>query len=143
MNAAKKSIINKKLYVYYGWAKINKIMKKESLMVIYTNDKAGPRVGKDGNDGVSKFMNIAYKRVQTEKEAEDAQYQNRIYTCYEIYMDSRNIKGSLEAALNENYKADQNNVSNRERDKIKSELRHIYIETHPGYKEPIRQLEIF
>lgn len=133
----------RKLYVYYGWAKLNKIMKKESLMIIYTNGVTGPRVGKDGNDGVSKFMNIAYKRKQTEEEAKDAQWHNRIYTCYEIYMDDRFIKGSLEAALNENNKADQNNVSKNERDKIKDILRRMYLETHPGYKEPVRQLEIF
>ena len=139
----KKDVTQKKLYVYYGWAKINKIMKKESIMVIYTNEETGPRIGKDGNDGVTKYMKIAYKREQTDKEAIDAQYHKRVYTCYEIYMDSPRIKGSLEAALEENFKADQNNVNIEERNKIRKALQYMYLEAHPKYKEPVHQLELF
>ena len=130
------------LSVYYGWTKINKVMKKESIMVIFMNDNPGPRVGKDGCDGVTRFMNVAYKRKQTDKEAEDAQYSNKIYTCYEIYMNDPRIQGSLEAALKENSDADQNNVSQSERDAISNELKNMYLASHPGYKEPLRQLEL-
>ena len=42
----------KLLPVYYGWAKINKIAKREALTVIFLNDTTGPRIGKDGYDGV-------------------------------------------------------------------------------------------
>ena len=131
------------LSVYYGWTKINKVMKKEAIMIIFMNDNPGLRVGKDGCDGVTRFMNVAYKRKQTDKEAEDAQYSNKIYTCYEIYMNDPRIQGSLEAALKENSDADQNNVSQSERDAISKALRLMYLTSHPGYKEPTRQLELF
>lgn len=131
------------LYVFYGWTKINKVMKKESIMVIFMNENPGPRVGRDGCGGVTRFMNVAYKRKQTDREAADAQYSNKIYTCYEIYMNDPHIKGSLEAALKENSDADKNNVSQSERDAISKALRLMYLTSHPGYKEPTRQLELF
>ena len=117
------------LSVYYGWTKINKVMKKESIMVIFMNENPGPRVGKDGFDGVTRFMNVAYKRKQTDKEAE--------------YMNDRHIQGSLEAALKENSDADQNNVSQPERDAISKALKEAYLLAHPGYREPRRQLSLF
>ena len=129
------------LSVYYGWTKINKVMKKEAIMIIFMNDNPGPRVGKDGCDGVTRFMNVAYK--QTDKEAEDAQYSNKIYTCYEIYMNDQRVQGSLEAALKENSDADQNNVTQSERDAISKALKEAYLLAHPGYREPRRQLSLF
>ena len=131
------------LSVYYGWTKINKVMKKESIMVIFMNENPGPRVGKDGCDGVTRFMNVAYKRKQTEQEAADAQRSIKIYTCYEIYMNDPHIQGSLEAALKENSDADQNNVSQSERDAISKALKEAYLLAHPGYREPRRQLSLF
>ena len=143
MKHRKPAASGKTLSVYYGWTKINKVMKKESIMVIFMNENPGPRVNKDGYDGVTRFMNVAYKRKQTDKEAADASCSNKIYTYYEIYMNDPHIKGSLEAALKENSDADQNNVSQSERDAISKALRLMYLTSHPGYKEPTRQLELF
>lgn len=142
MKHRKPAASGKTLFVYYGWTKINKVMKKESIMVIFMNENPGPRVGRDGYDGVTRFMNVAYKRKQTDKEAADAQCSNKIYTCYEIYMNDSHIKGSLEAALKENSDADQNNVSQSDRDAISRALRQMYLTSHPGYREPNRQLEL-
>lgn len=131
------------LPVYYGWAKMSKIAKREALVVIFLNDLAGPRIGKDGNDGVSRFIHICYKRLQTEAELKDARNCNRIYTVYNIFMDDKYINGSLKKALQANFGADSNNVSEPKRKEIQDKLRSGYLELHPDYREPIgyQQLE--
>ena len=48
-----------RLRVYYGWAKLNKVVKREALTVIFLNDDPGPRYNKDGYDGVSRYINVA------------------------------------------------------------------------------------
>lgn len=128
--------------VYYGWAKVNKIAKREALMVIFLNDHTGPRIGKDGTDGVSRFMHICYKRFQTEAEQKDSHNCNRIYTVYNIFMDDKHINGSLKKALQANFGADCNNVSESKRKEIQEKLRSGYLELHQGYMEPTcQQLE--
>lgn len=137
----------KALRVYYGWAKLNKVIKREALMVIYLNDSAGTRIGKDGSDGVSRFMTICAQRFQTNAEMNDAVNYNRIYTVYNIYLDDKKINGSLNAALVANFDADQNNVSKAERNAIKEKLREGFMRLHPNYQEPQShryiQLELF
>lgn len=140
-----KSIINMKvnlkvklLPVYYGWAKINKIAKREALTVIFLNDTTGPRIGKDGYDGVSRFIEICHMRYQTEAELTDARFANRVYTVYSIFMDDKHINGSLEAALRINFDADKNHVSENERRKIMEKLKVHYMSKHPNYKEPLK-----
>lgn len=128
--------------VFYGWAKLNKVMKREALMVIFLNDNPGPRINKDGKYGVTKYMNVVYERCQTSKEEADAKFNNRLYSVYNIFMDDRNVRGSLEAALKINNDADKNNVTQSERDAIRKALYDAYVECHRGYKEPTRQMEI-
>ncbi len=128
----------KLLPVYYGWAKVNKIAKREALVVIFLNDHTGPRIGKDGTDGVSRFMHICYKRLQTEDEQKDSHNCNRIYTVYNIFMDDKHINGSLETALRTNFDADKNHVSENERRKIMEKLKVQYMSKHPNYKEPLK-----
>lgn len=128
------------LPVYYGWAKLNKIQKREALMVIFLNDHPGPRVGKDGECGVTKWIVPVYKRWQTKAEMQDAASCNRMYTVYSIFMDDRKIKGSLTLALEANFNADKNHVSVSERNEIMEKLRNSYLENHIGYRETNIQL---
>lgn len=131
----------KKLKVYYGWAKLNKVMKREALMIIYLNDNPGSRIDKDIKEGVTRFMNVFYERWQTAKEVADADKCNRIYTAYQIFMDDKHINGSLETALHENMLADINNLSRKVLEDIKDKLRTGWLSLHPDYKEPgIKQL---
>ena len=132
----------KLLPVYYGWAKINKIAKREALTVFFLNDKTGPRIGKDGYDGVSRFIEICHMRYQTEEEMKDARSATRVYTVYSIFMDDKHINGSLEAALRKNFDADKNHVSEDERRKIMEKLKVHYMRKHPNYKEPKNQSKI-
>ena len=129
-----------RLPVYYGWAKINKVMKREALMVIFLNENPGPRVGRDGSDGVTKWIVPVYKRWQTQKEAEDGKNCIKMYTTYDTFMDDKRIGGSLEAILQDNDEADRFNVSKSEREVIRKALYNAYMEIHPNYKEPQRQL---
>lgn len=126
----------KLLPVYYGWAKLNKVAKREALTVFFLNDHTGPRIGRDGNDGVSRFMEICAMRYQTEDELKDAEFASRTYTVYNIFMDDKQIKGSLEAALRVNYEADKNHVCESERKEIMEKLRACYMKNHRNYKEP-------
>lgn len=134
----------KSLFVYYGWAKLNKVAKRDSLVVIFLNDNPGPRIGLDGFDGVSRFMHIAYSRRQSPQELQDAAYSNRLYTSFNIFLDSSSVHGSLNKALDLNYQQDSNNVSRLERDNIRKALRKKYLELYPGYIEPCGyQLDLF
>ena len=130
-----------RLRVYYGWAKLAKIRKREAISVIYENQEGVAdhhRMGKV----LQKVQHTVCWRYQTDEEAEDAKYINRVFTEYSIFMDDKKIKGSLENALRENSLADQKNVSLAERTRIANELRSWYMSEHRDYKEPIRQLEL-
>lgn len=128
----------KLLPVYYGWVKINKVTKREALTVIFLNDLTGPRIGKDGYDGVSRFIEICHMRYQTKAELSDARFANRVYSVYSIFMDDKHINGSLEAALRTNFDADKNHVSENERRKIMEKLKVHYMNKHKNYQEPRR-----
>lgn len=127
--------------VYYGWAKLNKIRKKEAISVIFENT---PGAGEHHRFGktLSKCQHTVYSREQTDKEAEDAIGATRVFSEYSIFLDDKRINGSLEAALQANSNADKNNVSKEIRDEIEGCLRKFFMEQHPGYKEKTRQLEI-
>jgi len=126
----------KRLRVYYGWRKLGKSIKKESLTVIFLNDRPGPRFDKDGYDGVTRWMHVVYSRWQTDEEMSDAELFCHMYAVHEIMLDDKEIQGSLELALQANYNADRNNVSVEERELIRNKLREAYLASHPGYHEP-------
>ncbi len=129
--------------VYYGWAKLNNVIRKEALSVFFINEKiVPPRINKDGYDGVSRFINVCYVRKQTAGEMEDAKQSNRIYTVFEIFLNDTKIKGSLNRALDANYEADSNNVSKAERERIKTALREGYMRLHPKYVEPKQAIQL-
>ena len=118
--------------VFYGWAKINKIRKKEAISVIFENDG-----GFEKNDKkVKLYQNTVYTRLQTEDELKDAEQSNRTFTEYSIYLDDKQIKGSLKRALEVNFLADKNNVSEDIREEIRSLLEKDFLLNHRGYKEP-------
>lgn len=143
------------LYVYYGWSKITPMRKREELAVIYTNCQIPQRLHRGGYEGVGRFMHVAYVRKQTDgemqncmppkdvKELANWHGPTRCYTEYSIFMDDPKINNSLDAALKVNSDADRFNVSERERKVIAGKLRDKWMELHPDYKEPCRQLSLF
>ena len=139
----------RELRVFYGWAKINGIRKREAISVIFENELDGDP------DRKMKFINrmqdTVFVRAQTDQESKDSEGVSRAFTEFSIYMDDKNIKGSLSAALEFNFQADKNHISEEIREEIRSKLHDAYLKSHRGYKEPERkihkvnpvQLEIF
>lgn len=93
----------KLLRVFYGWAKINKIRKKEAISVIFENDGGFEKNEKK----VKLYQNTVYTRFQTKKEMKDAEMSNRTFSEYSIFLDDKQIKGSLKKALEVNFLADK------------------------------------
>lgn len=121
------------LRVWYGWAKLNKIRKREAISVIFENGKQSS----ERTDGfIRKMQNTVYVRYQTDEEAKDAVSKSRMFTEYNIFMDDKAIKNSLDFALWVNSEADANNVSAKERAVIEEKLRTAYMADHRQYKEP-------
>ncbi len=122
-----------KLRVWYGWAKINKIRKREAISVIFENGKQTPE---RTDNFIRKMQNTVYVRHQTDEEAKDAKGINRMFTEYTIFMDDKVIRNSLDFALWVNHQADKNYVATAELDVIEKKLRTAYMKSHFMYKEP-------
>lgn len=131
-----------RLRVFYGWCKLGKIRKREGISIFYENEEGVADHHRMNRAFLSAQYNVCW-RYQTEGEAKEAKQSNRIFTEYCVFMDDKHICGSLEAALRANSQADENNVSATERKRIADELRKWYLREHRGYKEPIRQLDLF
>lgn len=126
------------LRVFYGWAKLNKVFKREAISVIFENGTCWRN-----DKAVSRWLNVVYTRKQTDEEAKDAIGKRRMFTSYNLFLDDKKIKGNVEYALQLNYQADANNVSVSERKKIYKLLKEAYKDTHKNYhREPI-QLDLF
>lgn len=134
------NVQNKKLRVFYGWAKINKVRKKEAISVIFENDRT---IEEKILRAIAKYQDTVYVRPQTDDEKLDAKSSNRMFTEYSVFMDDKRIKGSLENALLVNRNADQKNVSANILNEISEKLRSAFLLAHQDYKEPLRQLELF
>lgn len=128
----------KRLRVWYGWSKINKIQKKEAIEVIFEND-----VCWRNEKAVSKWIKPVYCRYQTPEEAGDAKGAIRMFTVWYVFMDHKAVKWNLDAALRINYEADKNWVSESERKKIAKLLREDYLCTHRNKRKEPRQLDLF
>ena len=129
--------------VYYGWAKLNKVQKKEALTVAFENEPGAGQETSRASKSLRKVMDIVCERVQTPEEASDAADSNRCFTRYNVFLNDKAVKGSLARMLRENRKADENNVPPEVLDEIETKLRSRFLETHPGYTEPLLQGELF
>lgn len=125
-----------KLRVYYGWARLNKIRKREAISVVFENCRQN---GDHAARFLKRIQDTVYVRFQTDEEAANAEGINRMYTEYSIFLDHKNIKGSLKAALQENHIADSNHVPENVRDEIRDKLRQAFLSSHLDYKEPSPQ----
>lgn len=130
-----------RLRVYYGWAKLGKIRKREAISIIYENEEGVAEHHRMGKV-LQKAQHTVFWRYQSDEEAQEAKHINRVFTEYSVFMDDKKIRGSLEAALRQNSLYDQKNVSLAERTKIADALRKWYMSEHRDYKEPIRQLTL-
>lgn len=134
----KRKPVTKRLRVFYGWCKVNKIRKKEAISVVFENDSQREE---KTMKFINKMLDVVYVRDQTEDEKQDAERAFRMFTEYSIFLNERQFQGSLELALRCNFESDKNNVSEDERETIRRKLRESYLSSHPEYKEPTVQLE--
>jgi len=115
-----KKVKKKRLRCFYGVSKINKILKKRAITVIFENDECG--LPEQNEKRVSRWMHIVHVRFQTPEEKEDAIYRNRMFTTYHSFIDEKPWKGDWKAVLHNNYVADENNVKESERLIIKEKM---------------------
>ena len=135
--------MKKRLKVFYGWSKINKIQKREAIAVAFENEElAGDECRRSGKS-LRKTMIVCYERYQTDAEMSDAPFKNRVFTVYYVFLDDKAVKGSLERALKINSESDKNHVGIEERKRISEKLRTEFIASHREYKEPTQQLDLF
>lgn len=116
----KKRLKKKHLRVFYGVSKINKLLKKRAVTIIFENDERG--LGEDNVRSVSRWMHIIHTRVQTADEKEDAIDRGRMFHTFHLFIDEKPYKGDWSAVLYHNFLADRFNVSEKERLEIKEKL---------------------
>ena len=107
------------LNVWYGWSVVNKIRKKPALSVIFDN---GGGNSERGLKSLKRFQTTFYVRKQTISESLDAKQQNKIFTEYSTYIFEKPFNGNIEKVLENNLKADINNVGEAELHEIKKAL---------------------
>ena len=132
----------KRLKVFYGWSKINKIQKREAIAVAFENEELAGDENRRSGKSLRKTMTVCYERYQTEEEMRDAPFQNRVFTVYNVFMDDKSIGGSLKKALADNASKDKKHVTKEEQMKISRALETAFMAAHIGYKEPTMQLTI-
>lgn len=132
----------KRLKVFYGWSKINKIQKREAIAIAFENEElAGDECRRSGKS-IRKTMTVCYERYQTEAEMRDAPFHNRVFTVYNVFLNDKRIGGSLKKALADNASKDSNHVTSEEQKKISRALETAFMAAHPTYREPTQQLII-
>lgn len=132
----------KRLKVFYGWSKINKIQKREAIAIAFENSEGAGWENSRSGKSIRKTMTICYERYQTDEEMKDAEFHNRVFTVYNVFLDDKRIGGSLRKALADNAEKDRKHVSPEELKKISQSLETAFIATHTGYKEPSLELDI-
>lgn len=128
---------SKHLRVFYGWAKLGKVRKKEAISVIFENERQREE---RTLRAIAKYQHTVYVREQTAQEMQGAEGIIRVFTEYSIYLSDRHINGSLTMALKANSEADKNHISLKKRNEIEAALRSHYLLTHKDYHEPVIQL---
>ena len=110
--------------VYYGFSKLTpKVMRKPELAIYFENSSHNPS---KNEEWIRKHMNLVFTREQTSDEKLDAQNSNRMFTKYSYFINEKPFYGDIEAVLQENFKADENNVSTETRTLIMEKLRKEY-----------------
>ena len=132
----------KRLKVFYGWSKINKIQKREAIAIAFENSEGAGWENSRSGKSLRKTMTICYERCQTDEEMKDADFHNRVFTVYYVFLDDKKIGGSLRKALADNSEKDQKHVSAMEREKISRALETSFLSADVDFKEPTQLLEL-
>ena len=74
----------KRLKVFYGWSKINKIQKREAIAIAFENEELAGSDCRRSSKSLQKLMTICCERWQTEEEMQDAPYHNRVFSAFSV-----------------------------------------------------------
>lgn len=111
--------------VYYCLTKLTpKASRKREISICFANDNSFR-----SDEWIRKKRHVVYVREQTkgpEGEEAAAEFENRMFSSYSIFVDEKPYNGDLEAALEFNSHQDRKHVSLEEREKIKDLLRDEY-----------------
>lgn len=120
---------NRQFRVFYGYAKLTKkIVRKRELAVYFENGR-----GSNNDKYIHQKIHVVYTRIQTWVEMTDWDIGNRMFTKYGVFIDEDPFNGNLELALENNYLADQNYISEEERELIRHELRISFSRVYKSY----------
>ena len=121
--------------VFYGFAKLTKkIVRKKSIIIQYANIPE-LQFNERQEKYINQKMHIVYQRYQTEEEIQDAAKSNRSWTKWEYFVDDKKWKNSIDLILQDNFYAEENHVSLKERELIKKKLENEYYRFYGLTKE--------
>ena len=118
----KNSFQKSRLQVWYGFDKLSKLRTQRALRIRFENSTASYSRKMEH----IKRMGKTVMRYQSIEEAKAAEGQHREYTDWVLFIDKKPFFGDIDAVLEENFKADSNNVSEEEREHIRQELKKIW-----------------
>ena len=70
--------------------------------ILFESEELAGDENRSSGKSLRKTMTICYERYQTKEEMCDAPYHNRAFAVYNVFLDDKSIKGSLNAALDDN-----------------------------------------
>lgn len=127
-----------KFRVFYGFAKLTKkVVRKKELAIYYENSSS------NSNDKyIKQKLHIVYERWQTINEMTDFDIGNRSFTKYGYFIEDKPWNSDIERILEENFTAEENHVSKKERTEIREKLRKEYFSFYRVEKKPKGQQSI-
>lgn len=124
-----------KYLVFYGFAKLTKkIVRKKSIIIQYANIPE-LQFNERQERYINQKMHIVYQRYQTEEEIQDVAKSNRSWTKWEYFVNEKKWKNSIDLILQDNFYAEENHVSLKERELIKKKLENEYYRFYGLTKE--------
>lgn len=128
----------KKLRVFYGFAKLTKkIVRKKELVIYYENCACG-----SNEKFINQKIQIVFQRTQTLEEMTDFDKANRSFTKYGYFIDDKRWNGDIERILEDNFIAEENHVSKKDRSIIREKLREEYFSFYGVEKIQVGQQSI-
>ena len=85
----------KRLKVFYGWSKINKIQKREAIAIAFENSEGAGWENSRSGKSIRKTMTICYERYQRKALADNAEKDRKHVSPEEL----KKISQSLETAF--------------------------------------------
>lgn len=125
----------KKFKVYYGFSKLTKkIVRKRELAIYYENATSFSNL-----KFIQQKIHIVHERIQTMDEMTDFDIGNRSFTKYGYFIDEKPWCCDIEKILEENFVAEENHVTKKERLDIRDKLRKEYYSFYRIDKKPVGQ----